>query len=206
MGGAAGRGHRRAAGARPLGSAEEPLSQEDRERTRGRGVARSRRVPARRRRAALGRRGRARGRRPDQPARRDDHPPRRAGGAGPRVRDAHLRRARPCAGQPALAGAGQGHARVRAADRRSQGHGVGDEDASLRRHPLRVRAGRATSFPISRRTSRGGSSAARRARCTRTRSDRYVAVDPETGRVHGRSPVRAPCARPSAHPTPTAAA
>ncbi len=64
-----------------------------------------------------------------------------AGGRA-RARHAHLRRARPRARQPALAGARQGRPRLRAAHGRPQGDGVGHEDASLREHPLRVRAGR----------------------------------------------------------------
>ena len=109
-----------------------------------------------------------------------------------RARAAHLRRARPCAGQPALAGAGQGHARLRAAHRGSQGHGFGDEHASVRRHSLRIRAGRATSFPISPRTNRAGCSAAPKVRCTRMRTIATSRSTRETGRAYGRPPVRAP--------------
>ena len=70
--------------------------------------------------------------------------------------------------QPALAGAGQGRARVRAPDRRPQGHGVGDEDASIRGHPLRIRRRAAKSCPTSLRTNRAGSLAGRKARCIPT--------------------------------------
>ena len=59
-----------------------------------------------------------------------------AEGRGVGRRRAHDLRTRPCAGQPALAGDRQGRPRLRAADRRPQGHDVGDEDACLQPHRL----------------------------------------------------------------------
>ena len=96
-----------------IGRPEEPLPQEDHRRRRDRGLARPRHVHAatatccsgttRARRAVVARISLR-----DVMVIHLDG----LGGAGARARDAHLRRARPCARQPALAGAGQGTARV----------------------------------------------------------------------------------------------
>ena len=134
---------RRRARARPLGGAEEPLPQEDRGRRRARGVARPRHVHARRRRAAVGREGRARRRRADQPARRDDHPSGRAGRSSrPRSRMrtcVELGHALGNQHWPALVKGNRVYVPL-TVDRKVMA--LGHEHASLRGHPLRVRAGR----------------------------------------------------------------
>ncbi len=111
-------------------------------------------------------------------------------GAAARDRAAHLRRARPRARQPALAGAGQGQPRVRAAHRRPQGDG-----SVMNTHRFEgiryefVPGGEIVPYlaPHESRRLFGGAEGPVHSHT----HEQYVAVDGETGETYGRPPVRA---------------
>ena len=141
---------------------------------------------------------RHRDRRPDRAAGRAGHPPRRPARPAGRDARADLLRAGPRPGQPALAGRGQGDDGLRPADRRPQGDGVGDEDARLRGHHLRIRRPGRRSSPTSPPTSPAACSAGPTRRRTRTCRPDLPMSHPVDDARDARIPIRT--STPKGHP------